>query len=160
MFWKVIDSLEDWFLVVSLGVMLLVNFANVISRYLINMSFAATEELTTNLFVWSCYIGAAAAAKRGAHLGFGLLVESMPRKAQRLVTGAVTLLTLSMFAIMFYLSLGMIELQIILKQETPALGMPEWLVSLAVPVGALFCFLRFAQAGWKTWQKGGQTDVN
>lgn len=26
--------------------------------------------------------------------------------------------------------------------------MPEWIVSLAIPVGAAFCFIRFAQAGW------------
>lgn len=155
MFWKAIDSLEDWFLVVSLGLMLLINFANVVSRYVISMSFAATEELTTNLFVWSCYIGAAAAAKRGAHLGFGLLVESLPVKAQRIITGLVTLLTLSMFVLMFVLSLEMIQTQIMLKQETPALGIPEWMVSLAIPVGATFCFLRFAQAGWIAWQKGG-----
>jgi C4-dicarboxylate transporter, DctQ subunit len=155
LFWKAIDSLEDWFLVVSLGLMLLINFANVVSRYVISMSFAATEELTTNLFVWSCYIGAAAAAKRGAHLGFGLLVESLPARAQRIITGLVTLLTLSMFVLMFVLSLEMIQTQIMLKQETPALGMPEWMVSLAIPVGAIFCFLRFAQAGWIAWQKGG-----
>ena len=155
MFWKAVDSLEDWFLAVSLGLMLLINFANVVSRYLVNMSFAATEELTTNLFVWSCYIGAAGAAKRGAHLGFDLLVMQFPVKVQRVITLLVTLLTLSMFALMFYLSLEMIQTQIMLKQETPALGMPEWMVSLAIPVGATFCFLRFAQAGWKSWQKGG-----
>jgi len=50
----------------------------------------------------------------------------------------------------------MIETQIMLKQETPALGMPEWIVSLAIPVGAAFCFIRFAQAGWLTWKKGGR----
>ena len=155
LFWKAVDSIEDWFLALSLGLMLLINFANVVSRYMINMSFAATEELTTNLFVWSCYIGAAGAAKRGAHLGFDLLVMSFPAKVRRIIALLVTVLTLSMFALMFYLSIEMIQTQIMLKQETPALGMPEWMVSLAIPTGALFCFLRFAQAGWKSWQKGG-----
>jgi C4-dicarboxylate transporter DctQ subunit len=155
LFWKVFDSLEDWFLIISLGAMMILNFANVVSRYLIGMTFAFTEELTTNLFVWSCFIGAAAAAKRGAHLGFDLIVMNLPRKAQRIVGALVTLVTLSMFALLFIMSIDMIETQIMLKQETPALGMPEWIVSLAIPVGALFCFVRFAQAGWATWQKGG-----
>ena len=148
MFWKVFDSLEDWFLIVTLGAMMILNFANVVSRYLLSTSIAFTEELTTNLFVWSCFIGAAAAAKRGAHLGFSLVVDSMPGLARRWVAALVTLLTLGMFGIMFVLSLDMIETQIMLKQETPALGMPEWIVSLAIPVGAAFCFIRFAQAGW------------
>jgi len=156
LFWKVFDSLEDWFLVVSLGAMMILNFANVVSRYLLSTSIAFTEELTTNLFVWSCFIGAGAAAKRGAHLGFDLIVNSMPSQAKRITSALVTLLTLAMFALLFILSLDMIETQIMLKQETPALGMPEWIVSLAIPVGALFCFVRFAQAGWIAWQKGGR----
>ena len=143
-------------MIVTLGAMMILNFANVVSRYLLSTSIAFTEELTTNLFVWSCFIGAAAAAKRGAHLGFSLVVDSMPGLARRWVAALVTLLTLGMFGIMFVLSLDMIETQIMLKQETPALGMPEWIVSLAIPVGALFCFVRFAQAGWIAWQKGGR----
>ena len=86
-------------MVVTLGAMMILNFANVVSRYLLSTSIAFTEELTTNLFVWSCFIGAAAAAKRGAHLGFSLVVDSMPRLARRWVAVLVTLLTLGMFGI-------------------------------------------------------------
>lgn len=142
-------------MVISLGLMLILNFTNVVSRYLLGTSLSFTEEITTNLFVWSCFIGASAAAKRGAHLGFDLLLMYMPKKASRIVSALVTLLTLSMFALLFVLSFDMIETQIMLKQETPALGWPEWVISLAITVGAFFCFVRFAQAGWIAWKKGG-----
>ena len=101
-------------MVITLGAMMILNFANVVSRYLLSTSIAFTEELTTNLFVWSCFIGAGAAAKRGAHLGFDLIVNSMPSQAKRIVTAMVTLLTLVMFALLFILSLDMIETQIML----------------------------------------------
>ena len=155
MFWKVFDSLEDWFLVITLGLMLILNFANVVSRYCLSTSIAFTEELITNLFVWSSFIGAAGAAKRGAHLGFDLLVNSLPAPVRRIISALVTLLTLAMFALLFFYSIDMIQTQMMLKQETPALGWPEWIVSLALPVSSVFCFFRFAQAGWIAWQKGG-----
>ena len=135
--------------------MLILNFANVVSRYCLSTSIAFTEELTTNLFVWSSFIGAAAAAKRGAHLGFDLLVNSLPAPVRRIISALVTLLTLGMFVLLFIYSIDMIQTQMMLKQETPALGWPEWIVSLALPVSAVFCFFRFAQAGWIAWQKGG-----
>ena len=79
----------------------------------------------------------------------------MPKKAARIVSALVTLMTLSMFALLFVLSFDMIETQMMLKQQTPALGWPEWMISLAITVGAFFCFMRFAQAGWIAWKKGG-----
>ena len=92
-------------MVLSLGFMLILNFANVVSRYLLSSTIAFTEEITTNLFVWSCFIGAAAAAKRGSHLGFDLLLMNLPKKLQRIVTALVTIVTLSMFALLFFLSI-------------------------------------------------------
>ena len=82
MFWKVFDSLEDWFLVITLGLMLILNFANVVSRYCLSTSIAFTEELTTNLFVWSSFIGAAAAAKRGEAFDPKYYVEHLTAKVR------------------------------------------------------------------------------
>ena len=79
----------------------------------------------------------------------------MPAPVRRIISGLVTLVTLGMFVLLFYYSIDMIQTQMMLKQETPALGWPEWVVSLALPVSAFFCFVRFAQAGWIAWQKGG-----
>ena len=88
-------------MVITLGLMLILNFANVVSRYCLSTSIAFTEELTTNLFVWSSFIATAAAAKRGAHLGFDLLVNSLPAPARRIISALVTLLTLTLFALLF-----------------------------------------------------------
>ena len=82
-------------------------------------------------------------------------MNSLPAPVRRIISALVTLLTLAMFALLFVYSIDMIQTQMMLKQETPALGWPEWVVSLALPVSSIFCFVRFAQAGWIAWQKGG-----
>ncbi len=152
---KLFDAIEEWFLAISLGAMLLLNFGNVLSRYFLNLSMSFTEEITTNLFVWSCFLGASAAAKRGAHLGLSVFTDLLPAKWQRLVALIVSIMSLVLFAVIIWTSIGMVNSQLASSQTTPALGIPEWTMGIAVPVGAAFCFIRFAQAGWKSWHKGG-----
>ncbi|MDR7865824.1 MAG: TRAP transporter small permease [Sporomusaceae bacterium] len=151
---KLFDAIEEWFLAISLGAMLLLNFGNVLSRYFFNLSMSFTEEITTNLFVWSCFLGASAAAKRGAHLGLSLFTDMLSAKWQRLVALIVSIMSLALFAVIVWTSIGMVQSQMASSQTTPALGIPEWTMGIAVPVGAAFCFIRFAQAGWQSWQKG------
>lgn len=153
---KIIDTLEEWFLALSLGIMLILNFSNVLSRYFLSMSWSFTEEITTNLFVWSCFLGASAAAKRGSHLGLSLVTDMLSPNAQRWVAALVTLMSMSMFAVIIVTGVDMVQAQITSGQTTPALGLPEWSMGIAIPVGALFCLIRFAQAGWQAWQKGGR----
>lgn len=150
---KLFDAIEEWFLAISLGAMLLLNFGNVLSRYFFNLSMSFTEEITTNLFVWSCFLGASAAAKRGAHLGLSVFTDMLPAKWQRLVALIVTLMSLVLFAVIVWTSIGMVQSQMASNQTTPALGIPEWTMGIAVPAGAAFCFIRFAQAGWQAWRK-------
>lgn len=150
---RIFDAIEEWFLAISLGAMLILNFANVLSRYFLNLSMSFTEEITTNLFVWSCFVGAAAAAKRGAHLGLSLFTDMLSARNQRWVAVIVTAMSLTMFAVIIWTSLNMVQSQMASRQTTPALGLPEWTMGIAVPVGAAFCFVRFAQAGWQAWRK-------
>jgi len=42
---------------ILLFAMAAIAFANVISRYVFNFSFSATEEITINLFVWLTVVG-------------------------------------------------------------------------------------------------------
>lgn len=151
---KLFDYIEEWFLTITLGAMLVLNFANVLSRYVLGLSFSFTEEITTNLFVWSCFIGASAAAKRGSHLGLSIVTDLLPPRLQRYTAVIVSLLTLIMFGVIISTGIEMVMSQMEHNQMSPALGIPEWTMGLAIPVGALFCFIRFAQAGWREWQKG------
>lgn len=152
---KIIDAIEEWFLALSLGFMLLLNFSNVVSRYFLSMSWSFTEEITTNLFVWSCFLGAAAAAKRNSHLGLSLVTDMLSPKLQRWVAILVTGMSCLMFGVIIVTGFEMVQSQMASGQTTPALGMPEWTMGIAIPIGSLFCFIRFAQAGWIAWQKGG-----
>ena len=60
-------------------------FANVLSRYLFHFSFAATEEITINLFVWLTVVGSGIAFERGGQLGMITLFNVLPAKFKKIV---------------------------------------------------------------------------
>lgn len=47
----------DWVLYLSMIIMVIVTFANVIGRYVFNHSIAAADEIARMAFVWLTYIG-------------------------------------------------------------------------------------------------------
>ena len=60
-------------------------FINILSRYLFHFSFAATEEITINLFVWITVIGSGLAFERGGQLGMITLYNLFSKKFKKIV---------------------------------------------------------------------------
>ncbi len=137
-----IDRLEEDLLVVALGTMTAVTFANVLDRKFLHIGLAFAEELTVSLFVWTSLLGAAVATRRGAHLGFSYIADRLPpagRLAVELFAGVATLLV---FGLLGYYGIGWVATQYRYGATTPAMGWPAWLFGLAVPVGSSVIVLR------------------
>ncbi len=141
-----LSKIEHTVLVFSLAVMSIITFANIISRFFLSSSFAFTEEVTVNLFVLITFLGAAVGIKRKSHLAFSLLYDTSSRNlrlALAIFAGAMTIL---IFAITTYYGVDMMLFQAQLKQTTPALGWPQWIFSMGLPLGSLFCVYRSLEA--------------
>ncbi len=63
---KPLDKFEEYLVAISLFIMTVIAFANVLSRKVFEASWSFTEEITANLFILSSLIGASIAARRGA----------------------------------------------------------------------------------------------
>jgi C4-dicarboxylate transporter DctQ subunit len=70
-----IDSIEETFIAVLLGLMTLLTFANVIARYVFNANILWALELTVFMFAWLVLLGASYAVKKGAHLGVDAILN-------------------------------------------------------------------------------------
>ena len=51
-----------------------------------------------------------------------------------------------LFAVLLYFGIDMMIFQMQIGQTTPALNLPQWIWSLALPIGALLCLIRTVQA--------------
>ena len=81
MFKKIVEGyckILNLFTAVSLAVMVVLVFGNVVMRYGFNSGITVSEELSRWLFVWLTFMGAIVAMKDGAHLGSDTLVARLP----------------------------------------------------------------------------------
>ena len=139
---KYVDMLEETFVVVSLAVMVFINFGNVLSRYFIHASWAFSEELVVILFVYNSFFAASIAYRRNAHLGFTFLVERLGRRGRKLAAVFSTTLTVILMSLLVKYGVDMLQSQIMFDQRTPAMGLPEWVAGISVPLGALIIIVR------------------
>lgn len=154
---KFLDNFEEYVVAVALSIMTIIAFANVLSRKIFHASWSFTEEITTNLFILSSLLGAAIAAKRGGHLGLSLFTDFIPKKHQKFVSLITVLVALIYCGFLvkygFQMSMG----EKVSGQLTPALGWPEWIFGMFIPIGGVFIAVRFVQFGIKSFkEKGGK----
>lgn len=152
---KKLENLEIWIIAISMLLMTVITFSNVISRYVLHQSWSFTEEITTNLFVWVTFLGASVATKRKGHLGLSILTDYLPPVLKKAAIAFTVLCSVVLFSILFKYGVDMVKSQSITGQTSPALGWPEWIFGISVPVGALILIFRFLELGYQEL-KGGE----
>jgi TRAP-type C4-dicarboxylate transport system permease small subunit len=91
-------------------------------------------------------LGAAVGFRRSAHIGFTILRDQLPRSVRRLVAAASVALTAGAMAVLVWFGWLQIRSERALDTVSEALAIPQWIYTLAVPVGALIVLVRVLQA--------------
>lgn len=136
--------------------MVVINFGNVLSRYFLQASWSFTEEILIILFVWNSMLASAIAFKHGAHLGLSVLTDLLPEKMQKYVVILGALATTLLMVILVIHGMDMVKTQMLYKQITPVLGMPEWISGISIPIGAMFIIVRVIQRSYMVIKGGGE----
>jgi TRAP-type C4-dicarboxylate transport system permease small subunit len=139
------DQFEEILGAGLLAVMAVLAFLNVLTRYFTQYSFAFTEEIEVALLVWLTLLGAAAGFRRGMHLGFNFLAERFPASARKVFLALSALLSVIMFTLLLWFSVGQIHQELQLQITTEALGIPQWVYTLALPIGSALIIFRIVE---------------
>lgn len=156
---KFFSRIEEYICAASLLIMLIIAFANVISRKFLGASWSFTEEITINLFILSSMLGAAVAAKRGAHMGLSALTDLLPKKYQKYITLFTTIIAAVFSLVLIYQGFQVVKFEKQIGQTSPALGWPEWIFGTFVPIGGIFLLIRFLEAGIKALREPEKEEV-
>ena len=118
-----------------LFVMAAIAFVNVLSRYFFHFSFAATEEITINLFVWMTVLGSGIAFERGGHLGMVSLYNLLPRGLKKSVVVLSAALSAMLFLLVdLYMIQAIYDEITLFRAASAALGIPVWIYYIGVPL--------------------------
>ncbi len=81
-----LDSIEETLIGVILGLMTLVTFANVVTRYGFNSNILWALEVTSILFAWLVLLGISYCIKINAHIGVDAVLNLLPARARKSIT--------------------------------------------------------------------------
>ena len=121
--------LSACFLSVTVGVVIL----NVILRYVFDGGLFWIEEVATTAFIWSVFIGSAAAYKLKMHIGIDLITKLFPEKIREIISSVINILMAVINGYVCYLSILMINANKL--KRTPVLDVPAMYINLAITVG-------------------------
>ena len=125
------------------AVMAILVFSNVIARKVFNHSLAVSDEMSTYLFVLMSFMGAAIAARRGAHLGLSIITDRLSGKARKGVGFIMYLISAFFCLLILVFGVQMVISQYNFGQQTAAMQWPEWIYGSFVPIGAFFAMVAF-----------------
>lgn len=134
-------KIEEILSAIILGIMSVIAFGNVLSRYVFHASFAATEEVIVNLFVWMTVLGIAMAFEKGSHLSMTMVTERLSPRGKAIANIVAAVIGIILFVIIDYYSFREIYRNLtIYHTRSEALDIPVWIYTAGIPVFSIFIF--------------------
>lgn len=145
-------AFEDWATFVIFWLMTLAVFLQFFTRYVLNNSFAWTEEIATYCLVAIVFLGAAMCVRLGRHIHVDFLFRYLPPRTARILATSIDVIRTLFFAyaawlVWYYMSL--------IEGETmTTIDLPKNLVYGAVCIGFILMFVRSVQVSIENWRRG------
>jgi TRAP-type C4-dicarboxylate transport system permease small subunit len=145
-------AIEDWATLAIFWLMTLAVFLQFFTRYVLNDSFAWTEEIATYLLVAIVFLGAAMCVRVGRHIHVDLLFRYLPGKAARALATVIDAVRTLFFAYAAYLVWQFMS--IIHGETMTTIDLPKNLIYGAVFIGFIVMFVRSVQVSIENWRRG------
>ena len=135
---KIINQILKAVVVLMLGVMSIVVFAQVVFR-IVHLSIPWSEELSKYLLIWSTFLGSALCIRRKSLVGLEFFLNSMTKRNQKILQTVLNLIVCAM--LLFLIRVGFWAVSQVWFQITPVLKQSMGLMYAAIPVGSVFMLI-------------------
>ncbi len=141
-------SIERWVLAIVMALLCLITMGNVVVRYLTDISFAFTEEISVALMVVMTLVGASTAFYRNKHIAILFVVDLFRERVRNAFALFGRCASLLMFALLVWYGGRMAWDDFRFDVTSPALGVPQWLYSVWLPLLSVLVAVRLAGQIW------------
>ena len=145
-------AVEDWLTMAVFWGMALCVFLQFFTRYVLNNSFAWTEEIAINCLVVVVFLGSVMCTRLTRHIHVDMLYRYLPAKAGRVLALAVSLITIGFFAYMSWLLWRYVG--IVYRERMVTIDLPRHIVFYSVFAGFFLMTLRQIQVFFADLRRG------
>lgn len=147
-----IYAFEDWVALAIFWVMALAVFLQFFTRYVLNDSYAWTEEIATYCLIGVVFIGASMCVRLSRHIQVDLIYRYLPHVAARTLSTVIDLIRIAFFG--YAVKLVWVYIQIIGDETMTTINFPKNYVYYAVLLGFVLMFARSLQVALQHLRQG------
>ena len=130
-----ISSFRNTLTIVLFSSLVVVVSIGVFSRFLTSHPFAWTEELSRFIFIWLAWIASSLTIAKGVNITFDIILDKLEQTVGTVAHIIVNII--SVIYILLVIILGYILCINNTNSYSPLLGVPMWMLNLAIPIGGL-----------------------
>jgi TRAP-type C4-dicarboxylate transport system permease small subunit len=145
-------AFEDWLALGLFWAMCLAVFVQFFTRYVLNDSFAWTEEIASNLNVALVFVGSAMCVRLSRHIQVDFLYRYLPPRAGRLLATGVDIVRVAFFAYGAILIWRFMD--IVADEQMTTIALPKNLAYAFVFIGFVLMFFRSLLVTVANWRRG------
>lgn len=136
----------------AMAAIVLITMANVLVRYLTDISFAFTEEVSVFLLVFLTFIGSAKAFLDGNQVAVTYFIDKLdwPWKRRFLLFGLA--MSALMLGLLVWYGTRMAWDDYDMEVTSPGLGWQQWIYTVWLPLLSLLVMARILQGMWQVWK--------
>ena len=79
---KFLEKFISYLASTAMAIIVIIVFANVFMRYVLNTGLTWSDEVSIDLFIWFIFLGGILAGLDGMHLKVDVFIDRMPHKMQ------------------------------------------------------------------------------
>ena len=145
-------AFEDWVALAIFWVMALAVFLQFFTRYVLNDSYAWTEEIATYCLIGVVFIGSSMCVRLSRHIQVDLIYRYLPHLAARALSTVIDLIRIAFFG--YAIKLVWVYIQIIGDESMTTINLPKDYVYYAVLAGFVLMFARSVQVAIQHLRQG------